>query len=430
MIKIIERKQFANKRATTTTTKTKTMEDSSSSSSSIICKSASTGLTAAAPDTEWKACASFDDMQLRTEVLRGIYSAGYERPTSIQERAIRPASEGRDVIMQAQSGTGKTATFSIAVLQQLDTSLPHCQAILLSPTRELALQTHRVVSSLGSYMSLKAETAIGGTPKRDDQRRLRKGCHVLCATPGRVYDLLQDGTLSATHVRMFVVDEVDVMLAEGFVEQVKGVFDFLPSTVQAMAVSATVSPESMRVADQFLRDPVKILLDDRDVPLKGILQHYVDCQEERYKYSALADLFKTLSVAQSVIFTNSKQRAEHLAEQMRDDDFCVSVMHGDMTQEERNETLRVFSSGCTRVLIATDVVSHGIDVQQVSVVVNYDMPLDNRNYLHRIGRCGRFARKGLAINLVTARTAYRITELEQAWSHTISELPMDIASLL
>ncbi|CAD5116449.1 DgyrCDS5334 [Dimorphilus gyrociliatus] len=326
----------------------------------------------------------FDDMNLREELLRGIYAYGFEKPSAIQQRAIIPCVKGHDVIAQAQSGTGKTATFSIAILQQLDMTKRTCQALVLAPTRELAQQIQKVVIALGDYMETQCHACIGGTNVRHDMATLQAGVHVVVGTPGRVYDMLQRRALDPQDIKMFVLDEADEMLSRGFKEQIYDVFRALPhSSLQVVLLSATMPSDVLDVTTRFMREPIRILVKKEELTLEGIRQFFVQVEREEWKLDTLCDLYETLTITQAVIFCNTRRKVDWLTEKMHARDFTVSAMHGDMDQKERDIIMREFRSGSSRVLTTTDLLARGIDVQQISLVINYDLPTNRENYIHR-----------------------------------------------
>jgi translation initiation factor 4A len=372
---------------------------------------------------------SFDDLGLSLELLRGIYAYGFERPSAIQQKAILPIMSGRDTIAQAQSGTGKTATFSIGLLHRVDTTQRKMQALVLAPTRELAAQSERVVKALGGYLDAYTHLCVGGTRVMDDKAALR-GCHIAVGTPGRVFDLIRRGMLSVQDLQLLVMDEADEMLSRGFREQVQDIFQTLPESVQVVLVSATLPPEVLEVADQFMRDPVRILVKQEMVTLEGIKQFYVHVGQQQYKFPTVCDLYETLTIAQSVIFCNTRRTVDWLTDQMEQRDFTVSALHGDMDSSERSLIMQEFRSGKARVLITTDILARGIDVHSVSLVLNYDLPAIREQYVHRIGRGGRYGRKGVAINLVVDGDDRAIRELETFYDTQIKEMPQDIAHLM
>ncbi|KAI5705220.1 hypothetical protein M8J76_014109 [Diaphorina citri] len=382
-------------------------------------------------ETNWDHVAeNFDDMELSEELLRGIYAYGFEKPSAIQQRAIIPCVRGNDVIAQAQSGTGKTATFSISILQQVDQNIKECQALILAPTRELAQQIQKVVIALGDFMSVSCHACIGGTIVRDDIRKLEAGAQVVVGTPGRVFDMISRGALSTKQIRMFVLDEADEMLSRGFKDQIYDVFKHLNNDVQVILLSATMPADVLDVSMKFMRDPIKILVKKEELTLEGIRQFYIYIEREDWKFDTLCDLYGTLSITQAVIFCNTRRKVDWLTESMLKKEFTVSAMHGDMDQNARDVIMRQFRSGSSRVLITTDLLARGIDVQQVSLVINYDLPSNRENYIHRIGRGGRFGRKGVAINFVTAEDKRTLKDTEQFYNTRIEEMPMNVADLI
>ncbi|KAK6736641.1 hypothetical protein RB195_019378 [Necator americanus] len=373
---------------------------------------------------------SFDDMDLKQNLLRGIYAFGFEKPSAIQQRAIVPCTTGRDVIAQAQSGTGKTATFSISILQRIDENEPNVQALVMAPTRELAQQIQKVMCALGDYMEIKVHACIGGTSIRDDQRKLESGVHVVVGTPGRVNDMINRNVLQTNRIKMFVLDEADEMLSRGFKDQIYEVFKTLPQEVQVVLLSATMPTDVLEVTNRFMRNPIRILVKKEELTLEGIRQFYINVQKDEYKFETLCDLYDAVNVTQAVIFCNTRRKVEQLTEQMTKKQFTVSSLHGDMEQHDRDVIMREFRSGSSRVLITTDLLARGIDVQQVSLVINYDLPSNRENYIHRIGRSGRFGRKGVAINFITDNDARQLKDIEAFYNTIIEEMPVSITDLL
>mmetsp|Transcript_3614 Transcript_3614/g.8002 ORF Transcript_3614/g.8002 Transcript_3614/m.8002 type:complete len:414 (+) Transcript_3614:117-1358(+) len=389
------------------------------------------GITDADIDSNWdEAIDSFDGMDIPEELLRGIYAYGFEKPSAIQQRAIKPTMLGRDLIAQAQSGTGKTATFAIGTLAKLDPKLRECQSLILAPTRELAQQIQKVVIALGDYMELQVHACVGGTAVRDDIRTLQGGVHVVVGTPGRVYDMINRRALRLDSIRQFFLDEADEMLSRGFKDQIYDIFKFLPESVQVCLFSATMPLEVLEVTQRFMRDPVRILVKKDELTLEGIKQFYIAVEREDWKLDTLCDLYETLTITQAIIYCNTRRKVDWLQEQMQERDFTVSCMHGDMDQRERDIIMREFRSGSSRVLITTDLLARGIDVQQVSLVINFDLPTNRENYIHRIGRSGRFGRKGVAINFLTEGDVRYLRDIEQFYQTEISEMPMNVADLI
>jgi len=374
---------------------------------------------------------NFDNLGLQEDLLRGIYAYGFEKPSAIQQRAIMPLVKGHDIIAQAQSGTGKTATFTIGILQRLDFSIPDCQALILAPTRELAQQIQKVVLALGDYLRATCHACIGGTRVSDDIAKLRNGgVHIVVGTPGRVYDMLCRQVLRPDRIKLFILDEADEMLSRGFKDQIYDIFQALPPRVQVGLFSATMPTDALEITERFMRDPVRILVKRDELTLEGIKQFYISVDKEEWKFDTLCDLYDTLNITQAVIFCNTRRKVDFLTDKMRSKEFTVSSTHGDIGQKERDVILNEFRTGSSRVLITTDLLARGIDVQQVSLVINYDLPRNLENYIHRIGRSGRFGRKGVAINFVTTEDMRALRELEQFYNTQIEEMPAHVADLI
>ncbi|CDO76554.1 hypothetical protein BN946_scf184982.g13 [Trametes cinnabarina] len=373
---------------------------------------------------------TFDDLGLKEDLLRGIYAYNFEKPSAIQQRAILPIIQGRDVIAQAQSGTGKTATFSIALLQSIDVTVRETQALVLSPTRELATQIQSVVLALGDYMNVQCHACIGGTSIGEDIRKLEYGQHVVSGTPGRVFDMIRRRSLRTRNIKMLILDEADELLNKGFKDQIYDVYRYLPPATQVVLLSATLPYDVLEMTTKFMTDPIRILVRRDELTLEGIKQFFVAVEKEDWKFDTLCDLYDTLTITQAVIFCNTRRKVDWLTEKMRAANFTVSSMHGEMAQKERDAIMAEFRSGTSRVLITTDVWARGIDVQQVSLVINYDLPANRENYIHRIGRSGRFGRKGVAINFVTVDDVRILRDIEQYYGTQIDEMPVNAAELI
>ena len=367
---------------------------------------------------------SFEDLDLKENLLRGIYSCGYEKPSVIQQKAIKPFIEGGDLIAQAQSGTGKTATFSIGTLQRIEDS-KGTQAIIISHTRELAEQIHGVITSIGQYLNYNIMKLSGGTSVNqniDDLRRRRP--HIIIATPGRLLDMLNKRLIDYRDLKNIVVDEADELLSSGFVNQIHDIFRYFREIDVSVALfSATMPNDFFTITKKIMRNPKKILVKKDELTLEGIKQFYVNVERNEYKFDVLCDLYDMISVAQSIIYCNSKRMVNDIAYKLRNKNFTVASIHSDMQQNERNQIIKDFRNGESRILLSTDLLSRGIDVQQVSIVINYDIPFSIDNYIHRIGRSGRFGRKGVAINLITFTDISKLHDIEKYYSTQIEELP-------
>jgi translation initiation factor 4A len=368
---------------------------------------------------------SFDDLNIKSNLLRGIYGNGYETPSSIQQKAIKPVIDGRDIIAQAQSGTGKTATFSIGLLERIDDTKKETQVVVLAHTRELALQIESVIINLSQYMDISINLSVGGTTVRDNIDALLKNPQIVIGTPGRVLDMINKKALDTRGLRLMILDEADEMLSKIFSNQIYDIFRFLPNNIQVGLFSATMTPDFFRISKCFMRNPVKILVKDEDLTLEGIKQFYINLEHNEYKYETLCDLYDLCSVSQTIIYCNSRTMVEELYRRLCDDNFSCVCMHGDLSQEDRNKIMSEFRNGTSRILISTDLLSRGIDVQQVSLVINYDIPNNIESYIHRIGRSGRFGRKGTSINFLTRYDIKKMKDIEDYYHTIIEELPSD-----
>lgn len=373
---------------------------------------------------------SFDDLHLSAALLRGIYSYGFEKPSAIQQRGIKPILDGFDTIGQAQSGTGKTATFAIAALAMIDYTTNACQCLILAPTRELAQQIQKVVLALGDYLEVRCHACVGGTVVREDIAKLKQGVHMVVGTPGRVHDMVDKGHLRVDCQKLFILDEADEMLSRGFKAQIYDVFRKQPHDVQVALFSATMPQDILELTTRFMRDPKRILVKKDELTLEGIRQFFISVDREDYKLDTLCDLYETLTITQAIIYCNTRRKVDYLTQQMSEKDHTCSSMHGDMPQQDRELIMREFRSGSTRVLITTDLLARGIDVQSVSLVINYDLPASLENYIHRIGRSGRFGRKGVAINFVTSQDMGQLKEIERHYNTQIEEMPSNFEELI
>jgi translation initiation factor 4A len=312
----------------------------------------------------------------------------------------------------------------------LDVSNRECQALVLAPTRELAQQIVKVITAIGDFMNIRVHGCVGGTAVREDIRTLQDGVHIVVGTPGRVGDMINRRALRLDSVQLFVLDEADEMLSRGFKEQIYDVFKYMPEHVQSAIFSATMPLDVLEVTQKFMRDPVRILVKKDQLTLEGIKQFFIAIDREEWKFDTLCDLYQTLTITQAIIYCNTRRKVDWLTEKMIGKDFTVSSMHGDLDQRERETILAEFRSGSSRVLITTDLLARGIDVQQVSLVINYDMPSNRESYIHRIGRSGRFGRKGVAVNFIVKSDVKYMRDIEQFYDTQIEEMPENIADLL
>lgn len=373
---------------------------------------------------------SFSEMGLPRKLLKGVLSYGFDEPSEVQSIAIKPMGDNRDVIVQAQSGTGKTGAFLIGTLARIaemkkSSRNPH--ALVISPARELAEQTNEVCTAFTSFLDEHSTTLlIGGTNTSDNMRELDNGATIAIGTPGRIYDMMARGYFNTKELELLIIDEADEMLKMGFKEQIREIFKFIQSKTQVCLFSATMPQEAIEISKLFMENPVKILVEAEKTTLDGITQYYLGVEDESWKFMALCDLFEKLQMSASFIYCNSKKKAEFLREQLMAHDFIAACIHGKMPYAERRAIMKDFRGGRVKVLISTDLTARGIDVQQVFTVINYDLPREKETYIHRIGRSGRYGRKGLAINFVNKDEMPMLQEIEGYYKTDIQPLPADI----
>jgi translation initiation factor 4A len=347
-------------------------------------------------------------------------------------KAVVPIIKGHDVIAQAQSGTGKTATFAIGALAHVNLEEQTTQVLMLAPTRELATQIERVVNGLSKMMnSLRTQLIIGGGSVEDDASAIKRNVpHIIIGCPGRVYDMMRRNYISGKTLKLVVIDEADEMLSSGFKDQVYKIFQYFNNDIQVALFSATLPPDIYYITEKFMRDPIKIKVKTEMLTLDGISQFFVALDDDRQKYATLKDIYATISISQCIIYCNSVKRVADLYEAMMEDNYPVCCIHSGMDVGARKTAFQEFISGKFRVLISSNVTARGIDVQQVSVVINFDVPRDTHCYLHRIGRSGRWGRKGVGINFITRRDVSKIKEIEEYYACEIKELPADLNNIM
>uniref|UniRef100_A0A6C0ICV0 RNA helicase n=1 Tax=viral metagenome TaxID=1070528 RepID=A0A6C0ICV0_9ZZZZ len=374
---------------------------------------------------------SWDDLNLNPKILRGIFAYGFEKPSPIQQKAIKPLIMGKDIIAQAQSGTGKTATFTIGALANVDVTNNTTQVLVLSPTRELTTQTAKVFTSLGDMMDgLRVQVLFGGSTIEEHSSFSNKNVpHVICGCTGRVYDMLRRDKITLKTLKLVILDEADEMLSSGFKEQVYNIFQYFNNNIQVALFSATLPPAVYPIINKIMRNPVRISVKREMLTLEGIRQFYIAVDDDRQKYATLKNLFSFLSVSQCIIYCNSVKRVADLFDAMKEDEFPVCCIHSNMEKSHRDEAFNDFRNGKSRVMISSNVTSRGIDIQQVSIVINFDLPKCVHNYLHRIGRSGRWGRKGVGINFITRRDIIKMKEIESHYSCQVVEMPNDLGFL-
>jgi superfamily II DNA/RNA helicase len=397
-------------------------------------------------DQEAKLCTSFEEIQLRETTLRGVYAYGWEKPSNIQQQALVPMLSGRDMVLQACAGSGKTGVFAIGAIEKVKPDVKAPQVLIISPTRELSVQTYNIICKLGAYAGISVAMHRGcGNKNRIDEKlsgverasgymsygeadKYRE--QIVVATPGRLLDIMRRRQLNISTIKLLILDEADELLspANEFQTTIRDILGFIPTTktYQTIVVSATLPNDVMSLVSQITNNPIKILVKNEELPLDGIKQYYVVLDQEEDKLLCLIDIYSNISIQQSIIFVNRKDKIDYIYEKMKEQGFTVSCIHGTMSQAERDSIMDSFRRGVTRVLIATDLLARGIDVQSVSTVFNYDLPNNKENYIHRIGRSGRYGRKGIAINFVLEPSGNKpksIHELENFYGCNILPLP-------
>ncbi|CAG9578852.1 unnamed protein product [Danaus chrysippus] len=363
----------------------------------------------------------FEEFCLKREILMGIFEKGWEKPSPIQEASIPIALSGKDVLARAKNGTGKTGAYCIPVLEQVDPKKDAIQALIVVPTRELALQTSQICIELAKHTDIRVMVTTGGTNLRDDIMRIYQNVQVIIATPGRMIDLMDKQVAKMDQCRMLVLDEADKLLSQDFKGMLDTVISRLPKERQILLFSATFPLNVKKFMEKHLREPYEINLME-ELTLKGVTQYYAFVQE-RQKVHCLNTLFSKLQINQSIIFCNSTQRVELLAKKITELGYCCYYIHARMAQAHRNRVFHDFRAGLCRNLVCSDLFTRGIDVQAVNVVINFDFPRMAETYLHRIGRSGRFGHLGIAINLITYEDRFALHRIEQELGTEIKPIP-------
>ncbi|KAH8410610.1 hypothetical protein KR009_006637 [Drosophila setifemur] len=363
----------------------------------------------------------FEEFCLKRELLMGIFEKGWERPSPIQEAAIPIALSGKDVLARAKNGTGKTGAYCIPVLEQIDPTKDYIQALVMVPTRELALQTSQICIELAKHLDIRVMVTTGGTILKDDILRIYQKVQLIIATPGRILDLMDKKVADMSHCSILVLDEADKLLSLDFQGMLDHVILKLPKDPQILLFSATFPLTVKNFMEKHIREPYEINLME-ELTLKGVTQYYAFVQE-RQKVHCLNTLFSKLQINQSIIFCNSTQRVELLAKKITELGYCCYYIHAKMAQAHRNRVFHDFRQGLCRNLVCSDLFTRGIDVQSVNVVINFDFPRMAETYLHRIGRSGRFGHLGIAINLITYEDRFDLHRIEKELGTEIKPIP-------
>ncbi|HEY4642307.1 MAG TPA: DEAD/DEAH box helicase, partial [Thermoanaerobaculia bacterium] len=367
---------------------------------------------------------NFSELGLRDSLLTTISSLGYEVPTPIQERTIPILLAGRDLIGQAQTGTGKTAAFALPILEKIDPAARPTQALVLTPTRELAMQVAEALHTYAhSIQGLSVLPVYGGAPIVHQLKRLERGVHIVVGTPGRIIDHLERKSLRLDSIRMVVLDEADEMLKMGFIDDVERILGEMPPTRQIALFSATMPPEVLRIAQKHMPDAERVSIEHKAHTTPAIDQRFLNVSEGQ-KLDALTQILELEENDATLIFRRTKNGAAELAERLEARGFGAVAMHGDMKQTERESVIRRLRAGAIEIVVATDVAARGLDVEQITHVVNYDIPYDVEAYVHRIGRTGRAGRSGMATLFITPRERKMMREIERYTGMPIKPMRM------
>lgn len=355
---------------------------------------------------------TFADLNLSEDIMRAVEEMGFTTPSPIQNEAIPPILAGRDVIGQAQTGTGKTAAFGIPALELIDTSERHVQVLVLCPTRELALQVADEIRKLSKFKrGIKVEAIYGGDSIERQIRSLKSGVHIVIGTPGRVMDHMERNTLKLDNVKMMILDEADEMLDMGFREDIESILEDMPEERQTILFSATMSKPIMGITQRFQKDPVLVKVVKRELTAQNIEQVYFEVKPKA-KVEVMCRLIDTYDLKLLLVFCNTKRKVDEIVEDLLIRGYMAEGLHGDLRQAQRNNVMAKFRAGTTSILVATDVAARGIDVDDVDAVINFDIPLDEEYYVHRIGRTGRAGKSGRAFSLVSRDEKYRFREIQ------------------
>ena len=364
---------------------------------------------------------TFRDFPLKTEVLKGIEELGFEEVFPIQAQAICPLLEGKDVIGQAQTGTGKTAAFGVPMVEKLNPEIRKVQGLVLVPTRELAVQVAQAISLFGKYAKLKVLPVYGGEPIGKQVRELTNGVHIVVGTPGRVIDLLERGILNLASARIVVLDEADRMLDMGFIEDIEYILKRTPSNRQTSLFSATIDNTVMKVCNRYMKYPIKILVSKDEIALTQMKQYYTVVNQQA-KFESLCKILKDEHVDKAIIFCRTRRDTSRLTDQLYRKGYSVQALHAGFTQPQRDRAINEFRSGQLNLLVATDVAARGLDIQGITHIINYDVPMDPPVYFHRIGRTARMGGEGTAITLVSYGELSDFNNIKALTKTTIEEV--------
>jgi superfamily II DNA/RNA helicase len=375
---------------------------------------------------------NFENLGLNKDLLKGVYLYGFTEPSKIQMKGITTINTGVDCIIQSQSGTGKTATYLLGVFNRLNSDTKLCQGIIITPTRELAIQVHEVATHLTKFIDHNIVLCIGGTDINQNRNDIKKAS-VIIGTLGRIYHMIIESKFNIMKIKFIVLDEADDLLYNGIDQKLKMILEKATSGIQNILISATITNSVFNLSRQYMHNPVKILLRNNEIMVELISQFYLDVNDENQKFDMLLDLYSLVSTSQAIIFSNTINKIVWLEENLKKNNFPITVLHSNMTSNDRHETMKDFRDGKTRLLLTTDLLSRGIDIPMVNMVINYDLPFTKENYVHRIGRCGRFSKRGIAVSFVKSSDPADmkiLNTLIKYYKINIKEMPDNIETYL
>lgn len=374
---------------------------------------------------------TFENLNINENLLKGVYLYGFNKPSTIQIKGINAINTKKDCLIQSQSGTGKTATYLLGIINRLSNN-DNCQGLIITPTRELTNQVYNVSIDLSKHCNYKITKCIGGTSLYQNKNDL-KNVNLVIGTLGRIYHLIIEKNININNLKFIVLDEADELLLDGINDKINYIFNNIPKESQKIFISATISKNLLNISKKILNEPIKILLKNSELIVDLISQFYINVETEEYKFDTLLDLFNIISTSQSIIFCNTIKKVEWLEENLKENNFTITVIHSNMEQHERDNIIKEFREGKTRLLITTDLLARGIDIPKINMVINYDIPIDKDTYIHRIGRCGRFNKKGIAITMVKMEEPLDLklfNKMIYFYKLNIKELPVDINKYL
>ena len=371
----------------------------------------------------------FSNLGINEDLLKGIFIHGFKNPSPIQIKGIKAINTGNDCILQSQSGTGKTGTYLLGIMNNISDNE---KSIIISPTRELAKQIYDVAIEIAKYSKLKVGLYIGGSNINEDFKNI-KNCNIIIGTIGRVNHIFQKKKYLYNYVKIFVCDEADNIFDNNVNKDIYNIISSIKNETQKILISATLNNYVFSVSEKFLENPIKILLKKTEIAVDLISQFYIDTEVEESKLDVFLDLYNIISTTQAIIFCNTIRKVEWLTNELTEKNFAITAIHSKMSQDERNEIVNEFRDGKTRLLLTTDLLARGIDIPQVNLVINYDLPINKETYIHRIGRCGRFGKKGVSISMVKMNDSNEVrilNKMKNYYNIDINELPEDIETYI